>query len=895
MGKLGSPIALSLDHLGNKAIKQTHKYYVIVHDSVRLAANASVILFVKIKNVSKDFIIGDKLFIPTNYDLSKKNILCGTAIVSVNANFSIPVKVFNANDHSVIIKRNTLLGCLEDFFPSDGNVAELELMKETSKSLTIDELLNYHLSSHERSSTTKKNLEKILREYFSVFSRNKMDLGVSNIINHRINTGNTKPIACLPRRIPQAFEEKIDELVDDLLTKGIIEESDSPWNSPIVVVKKKNGDIRMCIDFRRINQYTERPIYLIPESKQIFDCLSNNSVFSTIDFSQGYYQVEMNTSDKKKTAFTTRKGHFQFKRMPFGLSGAPATFQKLMNKLLEKENWFSCLIYLDDIVIFGKNECEHNKRLCDILKKIQDSGLKLSPFKCEFCVSQINFLGHTISKDGISTDVNKIKAIKEWKKPVTENELVSFLGFCSYYRKFIKGFAELTYSLEQICRKKSKDKIVWNNRAEKDFEYLKTCLTSPPVLTFPKPGCKYILDTDASSIATGAVLSQIQNGEEKVIAYASNILSSAQQKYCTTRREILAVHRYILMFKHYLIGSEFKVRTDHRAITWLLGWQSPNTSQYARWKADLEIFGNFEVIHRKGEDHKNADFLSRPQCEQCSLLHDDPKRRRNVKLFQEDDIFNSMVFKICVDDKYINENQSKDKDIQLITQLMRRKLLNENCPQAIISANKNVKQLWKIRKHLRLRGDVLYLLDHKNDSYRIIVPEFKRLELIDKYHRSMCHFGCNKISSAMAEKYYWPNMEFEIRLRIASCKTCQLTKKNKYGTTPSQSITTNFPFEKICMDITGPLPVSKRGNKYILSIVDYFSRYPMLIPIKTIDAKTVTRALMKNWIAIFGVPMSIHSDRGTNFESELMYELCRWLGTTKTRSKRPTTLHQILL
>lgn len=268
-------VLAGLDQLGREFKTQTHhNNFVFVKKLLQIPANNTILLFVDVNDCTKNSKNCDKHFIPMNLEMNEKNILIASAIVSVNSKKSIPIKIFNANDYAITIEKGTVLGYLEDFVPDENNkIAELEIEKGKEE-LSIEKLIEYHLSKHERSDCSKKNLEVILRKYFSVFSVNKMDLGKTDIFTHKIDTGDTKPIACLPRRIPQAFESKVDELVDSLLMNGIIEESSSPWNSPIVVVKKKSGDIRMCIDFRKINQHTKRPIYLIPDSKQIFDCLA---------------------------------------------------------------------------------------------------------------------------------------------------------------------------------------------------------------------------------------------------------------------------------------------------------------------------------------------------------------------------------------------------------------------------------------------------------------------------------------------------------------------------------------------------------------------------------------------------------------------------------------------
>jgi len=287
-------------------------------------------------------------------------------------------------------------------------------------------------------------------------------------------------------------EEWVDQQIEDLQRRNIIRESNSPWSAPIVVVTKKSGDFRLCVDYRRLNSITVRPIFNIPDTKILFDSLAGSKLFSCIDLSNAYYQCEVQEEHKKYTAFATRKGHYEFNRMPFGLSGAPFTFQRLMQTVLKDESWEKCLIYLDDVIIFGRNFEDHCKNLNVVLEKIEKAGLKLSAKKCSFFLPRIKYLGHIISSNGIETDNEKINDIKNWPKPATVTELRSFLGFANYYRRFIHHFSNKAQDLEEILVKSSKEgspkndksELIWNEKASKAFTALKDSLCSAPCLAF---------------------------------------------------------------------------------------------------------------------------------------------------------------------------------------------------------------------------------------------------------------------------------------------------------------------------------------------------------------------------------------------------------------------------
>ena len=340
----------------------------------------------------------------------------------------------------------------------------------------------------------------------------------------------------------------------------------------------------------------------VPNISQCFDSLQGTSVYSCLDFCSGYLQVEMDPADREKTSFVTREGLFQYKVMPFGLCNAVSTFERLMEQLFAGLLFHIMLIYLDDLIIFSNGWEEQLFRLRLVFQRIRVSKLKLKPRKCHLFKEEVLYLGHLVSRDGISTDPGKIAAVKDWPRPTTVTEVRGYLGFCSYYRKFIEKFSEIASPLHALTGKDKK--FCWSEECERSFETLKERLTTSPILAYPRPDCEFILDTDASDKNVGAVLSQEMDGQERVIAYASKSLGKSERRYCVTRKELSALVYFIKYFKHYLYGKKFTTRVDHAALRWLYNFREPE-GQTARW---IETLSNFEfsIIHRAGRSHRKC-------------------------------------------------------------------------------------------------------------------------------------------------------------------------------------------------------------------------------------------------------------------------------------------------
>ncbi|KAM0724355.1 Retrovirus-related Pol polyprotein from transposon 17.6 [Formica fusca] len=397
-----------------------------------------------------------------------------------------------------------------------------------------------------------------------------------------------------------------------MLKNGIIRTSASQWNAPLLVVPKKadasgKPKLRVVVDFRKLNDLTIGDSFPLPNITEILDQLGNAKYFTTLDLASGYHQIPMAEQDKQKTAFSTPYGHYEFNRMPFGLKNAPATFQRLMNSILTGMQGLKCLVYLDDIVIYGASLEDHNKRLKEVLQRLRENNLKLQPDKCEFLRKEVIYLGHIISENGISPDPSKLTAIKEFPTPKKVKDIQSFIGLAGYYRKFIEDFSKIAKPLTKLTKKT--EKFEWTMEQQNAFEILKERLMTAPVLMYPDFNQEFIVTTDASDYAIGAVLSQGKVGNDRPIAYASRVLSRAEQNYNTTEKELLAIVWAVKHFRPYVYGTKFKIVTDHKPLIWLFNVNDPG-SRLIRWRLKLEEY-DYEIIHKAGRANANADALSR--------------------------------------------------------------------------------------------------------------------------------------------------------------------------------------------------------------------------------------------------------------------------------------------
>ena len=516
----------------------------------------------------------------------------------------------------------------------------------------------YNRSCGELSSTHERDkLAELLDKHKSTFAVSPNDLGRTSLIQHAIDTGTASPIKQRPRRPPRAFVDEEEEIIQTQLRSGVIRESTSAWSSPLVYVRKRDGSTRPCVDYRKLNEVTTKDAYPLPRIEDCLDCIGGAKIFSTLDLQSGYWQIELKEEDQQKTAFSTRSGHYEYITMPFGLCNAPSTFERGMELLMKGLQWKTLILYLDDIIVLGSTFEEHLERLNEVLSRLGQAGLKLKPSKCNLVKSEVCYLGHVVSAKGIKPDPDKIDRIHQWPTPKTVSDVRSFIGLCSYYRRFIRGFSSIASPLTRLMEKSRT--FEWDSECQSAFDELKLAITSDNCMAYPNDEGMFILDTDASATGVGAVLSQLQWDEsaqcelERPVAFASRSLTKTQRRYCTTRRELLAVVSFVCHFRHFLFGRKFLIRTDHSSLRWIMSFREP-TDQMARWIERLSQF-DFVIEHREGRKHGNADALSRIACDpdtcdcydKSSILEKLPcggcktcerRHREWSDFFEEDDI-----------------------------------------------------------------------------------------------------------------------------------------------------------------------------------------------------------------------------------------------------------------
>ena len=823
----------------------------------------------------------------------------------------IPLRVMNLSHQQQKVNKGTELACCKAVnsvfssrFETDREISGCAQSMETMKKLPthLKELYDHSIAGLAESE--QQEVHKLPCK-FSDISAGPHDLGCTDLIKHSINTGEAAPIRQSPRRPPLAKREEADRAVQEMWKHGVIEPSASPWSSPVVLVSKKDGSTRFCVDYRKLNDVTRKDSYPLPRIDDTIDALSGAEWFSTLDLKSGYWQVQLDDHAKEKTAFSTGNGLWQFKVMPFGLCNAPATFERLMEQVLIGLPVSVALVYLDDIIVPGRSFPQQITNLHLVFERLRKAKLKLSPKKCVLFQRKVKYLGHVVSKEGISPDPVKVEAVKSWPSPTTATEVKSFLGLCSYYRRFTPSFADIAHPLH-LCA--TTVPFVWTAEAEDAFQRLKVALTEAPILSYPSLDALFVLDTDASSTGIGAVLSQQFPGEEqeKVIAYFSCALSPAERHYCVTRRELLAMVKAIRHFRAYLYGRRFLLRTDHSALRWPLNFRHPE-GQFARWIECLQQY-DFSVEHRPGSKHGNADALSRRPClgdicKHCDRMESLEQSRMSKEQAQTQTVSTDPriphVAALNLSSIKNVENRSPeelrqaqlcDRDLKPVLDWMEKKKDRPPWEEAA-PHSQFTKIYWAQWQSLKLVNGVLYRFweTPSGDAIikQLILPESLRSEVLQQLHdtRTAGHLGVAKTLGRVRERFYWVQCRRDVQEWCRNCDLCaQKRGPQKKVRAPLGSYNVGSPMERIAIDVLGPLPTTEAGNKYVLVIADYFTKWVEAYPIPNQEALTVAELLVKEFICRFGAPLLIHSDQGRNFESALFAEMCQLLGIKKTRT-----------
>lgn len=821
----------------------------------------------------------------------KNNVIVARCVVTSRSGV-VPVRVVNVSPNPVTLHRHCSIGSLvplisDEFklsqYPEQVNDVSGESLFDACAILSVNNVpgngehtsdfqkleSDLNLQGTDAPSEIRDKLSELVHKHAAVFSQSQWDIGRTDKVFHRINTGNQIPIKQHPRRVPIHLREEVDNLIGDMEKQGIIEECQSPWSAPMVLVKKRDGSVRICIDYRALNAKTLKDSFPLPRISDILDLVEGACWFSTLDLTSGYWQVEVDPKDRDKTAFVTTNGLYRFRVMPFGLCNAPSTFQRLMQLVLAGLDKRTAMAYLDDLIIMSSTCEDHLANLDGVLHRLGEAGLKVRPEKCKLMRKEVAFLGHIISGQGIRTDPEKTDAIKTWPTPLSVKEVRAFLGLAGYYRRFVKGFSKLAAPLHKLADKSEGFK--WTTECDHAFSELKAKLVSAPILAFPLPEGEFILDTDASDQAVGAVLSQVQGGVERVIAYGSKALSKAEKKYCVTRKELLAVVYFCQHFRYYLLGRHFKLRSDHSSLQWLRNFKEPE-GQVARWLEQLAEF-DFTLVYREGARHNNADALSRRPCPQCRECH--------AVLVMPDNSSDAVPSSPCD----LRTQQLTDSDIGAVLNWV----TIGSRPDQITGHSLAVRTLLDQWELLCIKEGVLYRkrphASGVGEALQLVVPRVLRPKILTMLHNDSGHLGHKKTWLKVRSRFYWPQARAAVQRWCAQCGDCARRKFSGRGRRaeliPSQ---VGFPFERVAVDILGPLPMSNRGNKYILVVADYFTRWVEAFALPDQEALTIAKVIVSEWVCRFGTPYYLHSDQGRNFEAKLIADICKLLGIAKTRT-----------
>lgn len=741
------------------------------------------------------------------------------------------------------LSQNLILGIdfwrLYDLLPP----SLLPFVGQSDQSDGIDEIFGDKILSPQQ----KFDLQKVIT-LFPSFA--KEGLGRTNVLCHSIDTGNAKPVKQRHFPVSPAIEKLMYDELDRMLSLGVIEESSSAWSSP-VVLHRKPGKNRLCLDSRKLNSLTVGDAYPLPHIDGILSRLPKAEFISSLDLKDAFWQIPLDKSSKDKTAFTIPgRPLYHFKVMPFGLCNAPQTMCRLMDRVIPASLRTEVFVYLDDLLVVSPTFERHLEVLMEVSKCLRNSGLTINVEKSKFCVTEVRYLGHVVGNGVIQTDPDKIAAITEFPTPRSVKQVRRFLGMSGWYRKFIKNYAALSAPLSDLV--KANRRFVWTEEAQKAFEGLKSILSSAPVLHSPDFSQPFYIHCDASKTGIGAVLVQKNaEGDEIPIAFMSRKLNQAQRNYSVTEQECLAAMLSIKKFRAYVEGHEFTVITDHASLKWLMS-QTDLSTRLARWALKLQGY-RFNIEHRKGSQNVVPDTLSRANTDDLSEVLCVSELGNDSGVFVDINSahFNSEDYKKLLE--RVRNNIDATPDLKIIDGFLYRRT------EHAIGEQTTDDMAWKLW-----------------------IPQSLIPELLKKHHDDplSSHCGINKTLERIRRYYFWPNLVNDVKNYINACEKCKTTKHpNKIMRPPMGNTGESHRFfQKLYVDFLGPYPRSRSGNIGIFVVLDHFSKFSFIHPVKRFTADVVIKFLEEHLFHIFGVPEIIVSDNGTQFKANKFNDLLKKYG-----------------
>ena len=718
----------------------------------------------------------------------------------------------------------------------------------------------------EGSRSLEELIPKEFLEYAHVFSKAASErMPTSKPYDHPIDLeeGQTPPYS---KVYPMAPAEKLvmDAWIDEQLAKGYIRVSKSPAAAPVFFVKKKDGTLRLVVDYRKLNAITIKNRYPLPLTQELIDQLIEASVFSKLDLRWGYNNVRIRDGDQWKAAFRTSRGLFEPVVMNFGLTNAPATFQHMMNDIFRDLQGIFVIIYLDDILIFSKDRRSHVKHVQEVLRRLKANDLFCKPEKCEFFKSSVEYLGMIISKGTVAMDPAKVKAVSSWPRPERLKDVQAFIGFANFYRRFINGFSQLASPLTRLMRKDTP--WTWGTEEETAFTELKQAFTSAPILIMPDLTKAFILECDASDYATGAVLSQkTSDGQTHPVAFYSKSLNNAERNYEIYDKELLAVIRALDEWRHYLEGGEYPIEilSDHKNLLYFATARTL-TRRQARWSLFLSRF-NFRIVYRPGRLGGKPDALSRRSDLKPEGIDNAERTLLDPSLFQL---------------KAMRRGMTRiEGDQELLKQIRRSKAYDEELVEAIECLKGRAPR--SLQKGLEEWNTEDGLVLYRGKVYVPKDSELRR-QIVSLHHDSLPtgHPGRWKTYELVSRNYWWPGMSVFVEKYVTGCETCTRTKNRNHQ--PSGPLQPNAvprsPWEIISCDLITQLPKSS-GYDAIFVVVDRLTKQAHFLPTTSdVDSPGIAELFLNGIWKLHGTPKEVISDRGTQFTAKFLRQVFRRLG-----------------
>lgn len=851
-------------------------------------------------------------------------------------NGRVNVRLMNVNDHEVTLKnfmpefvRVDQYECI-NFSKNEGNIHSVERIEELLKSVKLD-----HLHYNERLPITK-----IIAKYNDIFHLGNDKLQITNILKQSIPLKQDfSPSYIKPYRLPHAHKKEISEQIDQMLKDEIIEEATSEWSSPILLVPKKtdsrgNNKWRLVIDYRSVNKQIKDDKFPLPNINEILDSLSGAIYFSALDLAQGFYQLEIEKDSRPVTAFTAPgKGMFQLRRLPMGLKISPSAFSRMMTIAMSGLHFDKCLVYLDDLIVYGKNLNDHNTNLHSVLSRLRKVNLKLNPSKCQFLKKDLVYLGHKISDKGVEPDPSKVSSILNFPVPTNVEEVKRFVAMVNYYRRHIFQFAHITKPLNGLTKKNVI--FEWNDECQSAFEKLKEIIVSDLVLDFPdfNENNVFQLTTDASGKAIGGVLS---NKNNRPVAFASRNLNKGELNYSTIEKELLAIVWAVGHFRPYLFGRRFIIHTDHRPLVYLFSMVNPS-SRLIKFRLILEEY-DFEIKYIKGQDNVVADALSRipykngnnqkdcsinltdlSEIHKVNIVTRSMSRKENKKAPAKKKTYtkniegtreanspdvvellkppkNAQWLIVDHNEEYKSGFTVKSSqiirvnlthvqvDIDSLVREVDAYLGSEGISEVVLLKNDASLKFIDLFRKSALNSNLKFFIVRDNTA--ITDPKKKKIILNDYHHKSSGgHIGTKRMYNNIKRTYTWPGLLEDVKEYIDKCLQCKKCKIQRHIIAPMNITTTsNEAFEKVYLDLVGPLPIDDENNRYILTIQCELTKFIEAYPLKTKETNEVAKKFVDEFILRYGVPKIVATDQGKEFVSETFKEMCKLLEVEQLQS-----------